>query len=97
MAFPKNAGFTRRGPDHVTDELVTALSGGASYDIKDLFLIVHAGLKLKNAAGGGEEMMRLRCYEKLRILVNRGVVQKTGKNYQGLNGIEKASSVSVAS
>ena len=39
--------------DHLTDELVSVLSGGASFDFKDLFLTVYAGLKQKKTAGGG--------------------------------------------
>ena len=79
--------------DHVTDELVNVLSGGAIYEFKELFLKVYEGLKLKNAVSGGEEMLRLRSYEKLQNLTNRGLVQKTGKTYRGLKGLEQASSV----
>ena len=76
----------------MTDELVGVLSGGASFDFKDLFLVIYAGLKLKKMASGGEEMLRLRCHEKLQILSKRGLVQKTGRTYTGLKGIEQASS-----
>lgn len=93
MSFQPNAGFSRRVADHVTDELVSVLTGGRTYEFKDLFLVVHEGLKLKRAASGGEEMLRLRCYEKLQNLSNRGLVQKSGKTYAGLKGFEKASSV----
>ena len=92
MAFFMKPGFSGR-VDHVTDELVSVLSGGASFDFKDLFLVIYAGLKLKKTASGGEEMLRLRCHEKLQTLAKRGLVQKTGKTYVGLKGIEKASSV----
>ena len=92
MAYPKKVGFSGR-VDHVTDELVCVLSGGASFEFKDLFLTVFAGLKLKKMASGGEEMLRLRCHEKLQTLTKRGLVQKTGKTYCGLKGIEQASSV----
>jgi hypothetical protein len=93
MAFPRKTSFSRRAPDHVTDELVIALSGGAIYEFKELFLTVFAGLKVKKAVSGGEEMLRLRCYEKLQRLSDRGLVKKTGKIYAGLKGIELASSV----
>lgn len=66
---------------------------GETYEFKALFSKVYAGLKLKNAVSGGEEMLRLRCYEKLQFLANRGMVEKTGKNYRGLKGIEAATSV----
>ncbi len=93
MSFPRKASFSRRVADHVTDELVNVLSGGANCEFKELFLKVYAGLKIKNAVSGGEEMLRLRCYEKLQNLTNRGLVKKTGKTYAGLKGIEQASSV----
>ena len=93
MAFPSNKGFIRRVADHVTDELVSALSGGSTYEFKELFKVVFAGLKLKNAVSGGEEMLRLRCYEKLQNLTSRGLVEKKLKSYRGLKGIEQASSV----
>ena len=89
----KKAGFSSRSPDHLTDELVSLLGSNKSFEFKELFLLVFAGLKLKNAASGGNEMLRLRCYEKLGYLVNRGLVLKTGKVYKGLKGLDQASSV----
>jgi hypothetical protein len=38
----------------------------------------------QKAAGGGEEMLRLRTYEKLQNLVRAGQVKKTGKKYKGV-------------
>ncbi len=93
MSFQKKANFSRRAPDHVTDELVAALSKNKTYEFKELFLTVYAGLKLKNAVSGGEEMLRLRCYEKLQRLTSRGLVEKAAKAYRGLKGIELESSV----
>lgn len=78
------ASFSRRGPDTVTEELVAVLAGPKSYEFKALFLIVHEGLRARNAASGGEEMLRLRTYEKLQNLVRQGQVKKTGKQYKGL-------------
>ena len=49
-----------------------------------LFDIVHENLRARNAASGGEEMLRLRAYEKLQNLVARGAVKKNGKKYKGL-------------
>ncbi len=77
-------GFSRRGPDNVTEELVVALSGPKSFEFKALFDIVHAALRARNAASGGEEMLRLRAYEKLQSLVAQGQVKKTGKQYKGV-------------
>jgi hypothetical protein len=76
--------FSRRGPDNVTEELVETLSGPETYEFKALFLVVHAALRARNAASGGEEMLRLRSYEKLQNLVQHGQVKKTGKGYKGV-------------
>jgi hypothetical protein len=63
---------------------VSVLSDSRSYEFKALFLLVHAGLRARNVAGGGEEMLRLRAYEKLQNLVQQGQVHKTGKHYKGI-------------
>src|SRR6188768_1205112 len=93
MATVRKTRFSRRVPDHVTDELVNVLSDGKSYEFNVLFGLVYENLKLKNAVSGGEEMLRLRSYEKLQNLVGRGLVEKKLKVYRGLKGIEMASSV----
>src|SRR5882757_2113894 len=79
-----NYGFSRRGPDRVAEELAAVLSKKTSFEFKSLFTVVHANLKARNAANGGEEMLRLRAYEKLQNLVQAGVVKKTGKEYCGV-------------
>ena len=76
--------FSRRGPDNVTEELVAALSNSKSYEFKALFSVIYAALRARNAASGGEEMLRLRTYEKLQNLVRQGQVKKTGKKYKGV-------------
>jgi hypothetical protein len=73
----------------VTEELAAVLSRKTAYEFKDLFDVVHENLKARNAASGGEEMLRLRAYEKLQNLVGRGMVKITvgkdgKKNYKGL-------------
>jgi hypothetical protein len=83
MAIQKKNAFSRRLPDLVTEELVSVLSQKKSFEFKQLFEIVHENLRQRNAASGGEEMLRLRAYEKLQNLVARGVVKKTGKIYKG--------------
>jgi hypothetical protein len=77
-------GFSRRGPDRVAEELATVLSTKASFEFKALFTTVFANLRSQNAASGGEEMLRLRAYEKLQNLVQAGMVTKTGKQYKGV-------------
>ena len=84
MAIQKKNAFSRRVPDLVTEELVAVLSQKSSFEFKQLFEIIYENLKARNAASGGEEMLRLRAYEKLQNLVARGMVRKTGKKYKGL-------------
>lgn len=74
----KNA-FSRRVPDLVTEELVAVLSRRTSFEFKQLFEILHENLRARNAASGGEEMLRLRAYEKLQNLVARGMVKRPAK------------------
>jgi len=93
MATARKTRFSRRVPDHVTDELVVVLSEETEFlHFNDLFQKVYDNLKKKNAVSGGEEMLRLRAYEKLQNLVSRGMVNKEARQYLGLDGIERASS-----
>jgi len=77
-------GFSRRGPDRVAEELAAVLSTNASFEFKALFTVLFANLRARNAAGGGEEMLRLRAYEKLQNLVQAGIVKKNAKEYRGV-------------
>ena len=90
MAKPSGVSFSRRAPDNITEELVAVLSSKASYEFKALFDIILANLRARNAASGGEEMLRLRAYEKLQTLVSQGAVKKTVtgivKKYKGVSG-----------
>ena len=108
MATQFGGNSSRRGPDIVTEELVTVLSGTTAFEFKPLFDIVHANLRARKSVSGGEEMLRLRAYEKLQSLVSRGMVKKTitkaGKHYRGLAsladllpGAAVASAASMAS
>src|SRR5216684_7326979 len=80
--------FTRRAPDNISEELVAVLSSKASFEFKPLFDIVLLNLRERNLAGGGEEMLRLRVYEKLQGLVGQGAVNRTvtgtTKKYKGV-------------
>src|SRR6201997_27219 len=86
----KRAGFTftRRGPDNITEELIAVLSSKSSFEFKPLFEIMLLNLRERNAASGGEEMLRLRTYEKLQGLVHQGAVNRTvtgvTKKYKGV-------------
>ncbi|NNC90539.1 MAG: hypothetical protein HKN82_18950 [Akkermansiaceae bacterium] len=97
MATTKRTRFSRRLPDHVTDELVNVLGAEDKFfGFNDLFEKVFERLKERNAVSGGEEMLRLRAYEKLQNLVTRGLVEKDGKEYKGLDRIEEAHSDNIA-
>ena len=80
--------FSSRGPDIITEELVGALSSKATFEFKPLFDRIMLKLRARNAASGGEEMLRLRAYEKLQSLVNQGAVNRTvnglTKKYKGV-------------
>ena len=76
--------FSRRVPDHVTDELVNVLSAGDTLEFNALFKLVYDNLKLKNAVSGGEG------------LVSRGLCAKAGKTYRGLEGLRAAHQATIA-
>ena len=84
-----SASFTRRAPDNITEEFVAILSSKASYEFKALFDVIFLNLRERNAASGGEEMLRLRTYEKLQSLVSSGAVIRTvtgiTKKYKGVS------------
>src|ERR1700737_868379 len=83
-----SASFTRRAPDNITEELFAVLSSKGSFEFKALFDVIFLNLRERNAASGGEEMLRLRTYEKLQGLVSQGAVTRTvkgiTKNYKGI-------------
>ena len=55
------------------------LSCRGTFEFKPLFDIILLNLRERNAASGGEEMLRLRAYEKLQGLVGQGAVNRTVK------------------
>ncbi len=68
---------------------MAAFASKTSYEFKPLFELIFSNLRARNAASGGEEMLRLRAYEKLQSLVDRGAVKKTVtgvvKKYKGVS------------
>jgi hypothetical protein len=88
MSKRSGISFTRRAPDNITEELIAVLSSRASFEFKPLFEIILLNLRERNAASGGEEMLRLRAYEKLQGLVSQGAVNRTvtggTKKYKGV-------------
>ena len=89
MSKKRVAFFSRRAPDNITEELVAVLSSKATFEFKALFDIIFSNLRERNAASGGEEMLRLRVYEKLQSLVSQGAVTRTVsgivKKYKGVS------------
>ena len=73
---------------------MAVLSGSSSFEFKPLFEQIYANLRARKSDSGGEEMLRLRAYEKLQSLVNQGMVEKkitkTGKHYKGLASLSLA-------
>jgi hypothetical protein len=88
MSKPSAAFFSRRPPDIITEELVAVLSSRASFEFKPLFEVIMVNLRERSTASGGEEMLRLRSYEKLQSLVSQGAVQRkvngVTKKYKGV-------------
>jgi hypothetical protein len=88
MSKRSGISFTRRAPDTITEELVAVFSSKASFEFKPLFDIILLNLRERNLASGGEEMLRLRVYEKLQGLVGQGAVNRTvtgvTKKYKGV-------------
>jgi hypothetical protein len=82
MSKKRGLTFVRRAPDNVTEELLAVLSSKASFEI------IFRNLRERNAASGGEDMLRLRVYEKLQSLVSQGAVTRTAtgviKKYRGV-------------
>ena len=89
----------RGGPDVVSEEIATALMGKGALEFKALFTLVFTNLRARNL-GGGEEMLRLRVYEKLQTMIKKGMVDKVVTNgvreYLGLAGLSAALPVAVA-
>ena len=75
-------------PDNLSEELVAVLLSKPSFEFKPLFDILLVNLRARNSASGGEEMLRLRAYEKLQGLVHQGAVNRilngTTKKYKGV-------------
>ena len=94
MAQTHNKKFSRKGPDMVAEELALALFDKPAAEFTALFTLVHAKLRERNGAGGGEEMLRLRVYEKLQWFVSKGMVKKTitagVKTYLGVASLSTA-------
>jgi hypothetical protein len=63
-------------PDHVANELAIVLTANSWCDFQSIFNGVHSNLKVRHGTKENTERLRLRTYEKLQIMVNRGMVKK---------------------
>lgn len=94
MAKKYGGTFSRQGPDILTEELAMILSAKTAYEFKPLFALVYANLRTRKLANGGEDMLRLRVYEKLQSLVQKGMVGRVSKGgvkaYVGLDSLASA-------
>lgn len=79
----KTSTFARRGPDRISEEIAKVLCKKKPLEFKALFVDVYESLRAKDATSGGEEMIRLRAYEKLQNFVRQGIVKKAGTTYVG--------------
>jgi hypothetical protein len=70
--------------DAMSEEIVAALLSKRSCDFHELFPVIYQSLRERKAAGGGEEALRFRVYEKLQNFVVQGLVKKTEKQYTGV-------------
>lgn len=77
----KRKTYLRHRPDLVSEELIAVLLEKDTYEFLDLFLVIYERLRARNATSGGQEMLRLRVYEKLQALVAQGIVKKDAKSY----------------
>jgi hypothetical protein len=92
----KRNSFFRHRQDFVSEELTAALLEKSSYEFNDLFQSVHERLRARHTSNGGEDMLRLRVYEKLQDLVSRGLVKKTAKKYSANKRALRAESAETA-
>jgi len=86
----KRKTYIRHRPDLVSEELIAALLEKDTYEFLDLFLVIYERLRARNATSGGQEMLRLRVYEKLQTLVGQGIVKKDGKSYSAMKAALRA-------
>jgi hypothetical protein len=66
----------------VVIHLLEVLSSEEWVEFKPLFLTLLKTLRDAGKASGGEEMLRLRAYNALQVMVRQGVAERSGKNYR---------------
>lgn len=78
----RNARHSKRVTDIVRQEVIDVLLCAEIIEFNSIFLQVSTNMKQKNYSTGGEEILRLRIYEKLQALVSEGGIRKKGKEYE---------------
>jgi len=92
----KRKTYFRHRPDLVSEELIAALLEKDTHEFLDLFQVIYERLKTRNATSGGQEMLRLRVYEKLQMLAQQGLVKKNGKSYSAVKAALKGRATEMA-
>ena len=72
MLEDRRSRSSRKTPDLVTDELIIILHEAGMLEFNDIFQRTVIVMKQKHMSLGGEEILRLRIYEKLQGLVSAG-------------------------
>lgn len=81
MLEGKLQGSSRKSPDLVTDELIDIMQNAGVLEFNEIFLQMLSTMKEKKMPMSGEEILRLRIYDKLQNLVSAGGLMKKGKVY----------------
>ncbi len=81
MLEDRRSRSSRKTPDLVTDELIIILHEAGMLEFNDIFQRTVIVMKQKHMSLGGEEILRLRIYEKLQGLVSAGGLVKKGREY----------------
>lgn len=85
MSMNRNARHSKRVTDIVRQEVIEVLlEAEGIIEFNNIFLKACESMKEKNYSTGGEEILRLRIYEKLQTLIAEGGVKKRGKEYEPL-------------
>ena len=82
MLEDRRSRSSRKTPDLVTDELILILHEAGMLEFNDIFQRTVVVMKAKHMSLGGEEILRLRIYEKLQNLVSAGGLK--GREYTAL-------------
>ena len=81
MLEDRRSRSSRKAPDLVTDELIVILHEAGMLEFNEIFQRAVVVMKEKHMSLGGEEILRLRIYEKLQNLVSAGGLVKKGREY----------------